>query len=629
MTWNSWSLLATAMVSVAAARGPRPGPTDGEVRSMHLVSSAGRAELVVSLKGAVSVKDFTLSDPARVVIDLNGAVLPADFKSGYDGVNRAGVVGMRVRQVNESTVRVVLVMDRLKPYTVEQKDDGVHVAFGADQSFMAWSTGSVAPMAAADQPDAKPVEARQSVTRPASRLATKAVVVEPVETAIEEPTTAPARELRGIGAVRPLYTPAQQRQEPRLTVSWDNASIQDVIAGFQAISGRSIILGKSIDVKVTAEIRDKPWPDAFKAILGAYGLSVQEVEGGILRVDAPETLAAIDSLEPRETAIVKINYASAGDMVGTVKGVLSKRGSVVADTGSNSLIISESRSQIPGIRDFVTGLDIRPPQIAIQAKIIFVDRTDVEQLGFKYDLATGNQFYNKVLQRGDPKKDGEPYLPGINVVDLGGNAISAIANADAFIASSALDLTYSIALGGFSLTSFLSALERVDLTDVQTEPVITTKDNKKASLLVGEEIPLRVVDASSLGGGAGQQPRATVQFKEVGIKLNVTPHVTNNRQVVLNIETERSAVKTLSAADLGFSIDKQHTQNEILVADGETAVIGGLTVTTVTRSKTGIPLLSSLPLIGSLFSFTSNTENRKDLIILVTPRIVDDQTPEN
>jgi type IV pilus assembly protein PilQ len=426
-----------------------------------------------------------------------------------------------------------------------------------------------------------------------------------------------------------VFSPTQQRQEPRLTVSWDNASIQDVIAGFQAISGRSIILGKAINVNITAEIRDKPWPDAFKAILGAYGLSVQEVEGGILRVDAPETLAAIDSLEPRETAIVKINYASAGDMVGTVKGVLSKRGSVVADTGSNALIITDSRTAIPGIRDFVTGLDIRPAQISIQAKIIFVDRTDVEQLGFKYDLGTGSQFYNKILQRPDPAKDGEPYLPGINVVDLGGNAISAIANADQFIASSALDLTYSIALGGFSLSSFLSALERIDLTDVQTEPVITTKDNKKASLLVGEEIPLRVVDASSIGGAAGQAPRSTVQFKEVGIKLNVTPHVTNNRQIVLQIETERSAVKTLSAADLGFSIDKQHTQNEILVADGETAVIGGLTVTTVTRSKTGIPLLSSLPLIGSLFSFSSNTENRKDLVILVTPRIVDDQGTEN
>jgi type IV pilus assembly protein PilQ len=253
----------------------------------------------------------------------------------------------------------------------------------------------------------------------------------------------------------------------------------------------------------------------------------------------------------------------------------------------------------------------------------------VEQLGFRYDLGTGGQFYNKIVQRPNPEEDFKPYLPGVNIVDLGGNAISAIGNADALVLSSALDLTYSIALGGFSLTSFLSALERIDLTDVQTEPVITTKDNKRASLLVGEEIPIRIIDASSIGGAGGAAPRATVQFKQVGIKLDVTPHVTNNRQIVLNIETERSAVKVLSAADLGFSIDKQTTKNEILVNDGETAVIGGLTVTTVTRAKTGIPLLSSLPILGSLFSFTSNTENRKDLIILVTPRIVDDAAQGN
>ena len=605
MTLSSWSLVATAFLSFAAAPiARRAEPTDGEVRAMRLVSAPGRAELVVQIKGAVSVKDMTLADPARIVIDVEGAVLPEAFTPSYDGVNRAGVIGMRVRQTDKSTVRVVLVMDKMKAYTVTKEEDGIRVSFGADQSFLAWSTGTI-------------------VAKAPSRSEPKVEIVEPAAEQSEE-IAAPATERR-LTRTGAAMTVNQQRQEPRLTVSWDNASIQDVIAGFQAISGRSIILGKAIDVKVTAEIRDKPWPDAFKAILGAYGLSVQEVDGGILRVDAPETLAAIDSLEPRETAVVKINYASAGDLVGTVKSIVSKRASVVADTGTNSLIISDSRSAIPGLVDFVRGLDIRPPQITIQAKIIFVDRTDVEQLGFKYDLATGQQFYNKILQRDDPTKDGAPYLPGVNIVDLGGNSISAVANADAFIPSTALDLTYSIALGGFSLTSFLSALERIDLTDVQTEPVITTKDNKKASLLVGEEIPIRVVDASSLGGGAGQSPRATVQFKEVGIKLNVTPHVTNNRQIVLQIETERSAVKTLSAADLGFIIDKQNTKNEILVGDGETAVIGGLTVTTVTRSKTGIPLLSSLPLLGSLFSFTSNTENRKDLIILVTPRIVDDQ----
>jgi type IV pilus assembly protein PilQ len=593
MISSFWSLLAAAFLSLT-------GPQDGEVRALSLVSAPGRADLVIQVKGAVAVQDMTLDDPARVVLDLSGAVLPADFKPNYDGVNRAGVVGMRVRQTGASTVRVVLVLDKLRPYTVKQAEDGIHVSFGADQPFVAWTAG----MPAAAEP-------------------TEHASVEPAAAPSAETETATPTAERRLARVRPLAV-TSQRQEPRLNVSWDNASIQDVIAGFQAISGRSIILGKAIDVRVTAEIRDKPWPEAFKAILGAYGLSAQEVEGGIIRVDAPETLAAIDSLEPRETAVVKVNYAASSDLISTVKNVLSKRGAVVADTGTNSLIITESRTQIPYIVDFVRGLDIKPPQIAIQAKIVFVDRTDTEQLGFKYDLATGNQFYNKIIQRPDPTKAGEPYQPGINIIDLGGNAISAIANADAFIQTPALDLAYSIALGGFSLTSFLQALERVDLTDVQSEPVITTKDNKRATLLVGEEIPVRIIDASSIGGAAGTAPRATVQFKEVGIKLNVTPHVTNNRQIVLNIETERSAVKILSAADLGFTIDKQNTKNEILVDDGETAVIGGLTVTTVTRAKTGIPLLSSLPLLGSLFSYTTNTENRKDLIILVTPRIVDD-----
>ena len=622
MTLSSWSLVATALLSFAASPpSTAVGPNDGEVRAVSLVSAPGRADLMIQVRGAVGVKDFTLSDPARVVIDLDGAVLPVDFRDAYDGVNRAGVVGMRVRQYAASTVRVVLVLDQAKPYTVEQGEDGIRVSFGAEQAFAAWSLGAaVAPVTVASAPPR--AEPKPQVVEPAQLAQVAVEEPKALTPPVESPKAEPVGE-------RTLVRAPMQRQEPRITVSWDNASIQEVIAGFQAISGRSIILGKNIAAQVTAEIRDKPWPEAFKAILGAYGLSAQEVEGGIIRVDAPETLAAIDSLEPRETAVVKVNYASAGDLVSTVNGVLSKRGKVVADTNTNSLIISESRSAIPGLVDFVRGLDIRPPQIAIQAKIIFVDRTDVEQLGFKYDLGSGSQFYNKIIQRPDPTKDGQNYEPGINVVDLGGAAISAISNADAFISSSALDLTYSIALGGFTLTSFLQALERVDLTDVQSEPTITTKDNKKASLLVGEEIPVRVIDASSIGGVAGQAPRATVQFKEVGIKLNVVPHVTNNRQIVLNIETERSAVKTLSAADLGFSIDKQNTKNEILVSDGETAVIGGLTVTTVTRAKTGIPLLSSLPILGSLFSYTTNSENRKDLIILVTPRIIDDTGTEN
>jgi type II secretory pathway component GspD/PulD (secretin) len=115
-----------------------------------------------------------------------------------------------------------------------------------------------------------------------------------------------------------------------------------------------------------------------------------------------------------------------------------------------------------------------------------------------------------------------------------------------------------------------------------------------------------------------------VQFKETGIRLTVTPHVTSNRQIAMELHTERSSLQELAAADLGFIFQTQKAENQLLVNDGETAVIGGLTVTQVTNTRTGIPLLSGLPIIGKLFSYSNNTENRRDLIILVTPRIIDD-----
>ncbi len=590
---HRWALAALAVTAAARPLPAAAPPAEGEVVAVSLVSAPGRAELVINTRGMVNVRDFTLSNPHRVVLDIAGATLATAAQPIYDGVARAGIVNVRVRQYTPTTVRVVLELDRPRAYQVEREDEGVHVTLGADETFLAWSTGV--------PPRPLPAEAA-SVRIPDDR---------------QMPTVA-----RSIGPSM------QQRAEPRITVSWDGAEISDVVSGFAALSGRTIILGKGVSGSVTAEIRDKPWSQAFQAILAAQGLSAQEMSGGIIRVDDPGQLAAIDSLEPLETRVVRINYARAGEIAHSVKGVMSKgRGEVLTDTASNSLILTDTKSRIQTVEDFAKGLDIRTPQVSIQAKIIFVDRTDIEQLGLKYDLGSRNQFFNKLVQRPDPfGEPGETYNPNVNIIDLGGNAVSAIANADATISGSAIDLVFSTALGGFSLTSFLSALERVELSDIQAEPVITTLDNKEADILVGEEVPVRIIDYSTgtAGGGAAGAPRATVQFKETGIRLTVTPHVTSNRQVLMSLRTERSAVKPLASADLGFSIDKQMTTNQLLVADGETAVIGGLTVTTVNRARNGVPLLSSLPLIGGLFSFTDNRENRKDLIILVTPRIVDD-----
>jgi type IV pilus assembly protein PilQ len=172
----------------------------------------------------------------------------------------------------------------------------------------------------------------------------------------------------------------------------------------------------------------------------------------------------------------------------------------------------------------------------------------------------------------------------------------------------------------YALSAFLQAVQTVNLADVQAEPVITTLDNTPADLLVGEETPVRVIDAGAAGAGGAV---AQVSLKETGIRLTVTPHVTNNRNVLLDLRTERSAIQVVAEADLGYNFSKQTAVNKLLVDDGETAVIGGLTLTQVDRTRTGIPFLMNIPGIGALFSFNRINERRRDLIILVTPRIID------
>ena len=567
------------------------GPGSGEVTAVSLAPAAGKTEVVIAVRGAVDVRDFLLSSPSRLVLDVVGATLSGTTATLYDGVKRGGVLNLRYSQFRPDIVRVVIDLEGPETYKVDRSSGAIRVSFSSGQAFQAWSS--------ADQLAAAPVAD---------------------DVAEDAPAVQPARKPElGIRSTAVLT----RADEPRITVTWDRASIADVVAGFAAFSGRTIILGKDVKGEVNAEIKNQPWPQAFQAVLATQGLSAQEMAGGIIRVDAPTALAALDSLEPLETSIVRINYAQAGSLANTVQSILTKnRGRVVADTGSNALILTDTRSRIASVTDFVRGLDVRTPQLSIQAKIIFVDRTDIEQLGIKYDLGSRTQFFNKLAQRKDPSSTtGGSFAKDVNIIDLGGNSVAAIGNANADIPGSALDVIFSTSIGGFALTTFLSALERTELADIQAEPVISTLDNRQADILVGEETPVRVIDANSSSSGTA---RANVQFKETGIRLTVTPHVTNNRQVLMQLHTERSAIQPLAAADLGFIFQKQKADNQLLVNDGETAVIGGLTVTQVTKTRSGIPLLGSLPIIGRLFSFNSDTENRRDLIILVTPRITDD-----
>lgn len=600
----SWLLLPALVAAAPASLRPLP---DATVTAVALSSGGGTARLAITVSGNVTVRESTLPDPARLVLDVQGATVASLGR--YDGLRRGRVTDVRVHQYAPDVVRIVLEMDRLPSYAVERAVPGVITIVFADEPFASWTAG---------EGGAKSVTALQAPIEPA---APSARVIRP--TSNQNPMSQ-AEDRFGSG-LRLTQTVAQaQGQDMRpISVTYDKTPIGDVLNQFSFFSGRSIVPGKGVSGDVSMTIINQPWPYAFEAVLAQQGLSAMEMRGGIIRVDAPGELAKLDSVEVLDTRQKRLNYAKAGDVANAIKGVLTKnRGVVLADSATNSLIITDTRTRMQSILEFVDQIDIRTPLVAIQAKLIYVDRTDLQQLGLKYDIGTSEQFFNKIVQRTDPLT-GQPFNPNVNVVNLGGNAVSAISNADALISGSALDLIFSTAIGGFSVTSFLSALERVELTDVEAVPLVHTLDNNEATIWSGEETPVRVIDASSFGQ-VNQAPRANVTFKETGIKLIVRPHVTANRQISMEIKAERSSIQPLAAADLGFTIPKQYAETRLLVNDGETAVIGGLTLTTVTRNRNGIPLLSGLPFIGGLFSYSENRENRKDLIILVMPRIVDD-----
>ncbi|MHB1224405.1 MAG: AMIN domain-containing protein [Gemmatimonadaceae bacterium] len=610
------------------ATGDAPSDATGAVRGISVVPASGRAEVVIAVEGTVTIRDFAVESPFRVVIDLRGARLgmPTD---AYDRVSRGGVRNVRLSQFDASTVRVVVDLDGRRDYSVVNVDGAIRVAINGGDDFTAWSSDGDLP---------------ETVVA----VATVGAVAVGMPGA-DQPFAddAPIRQQQAVRPVKPVVVAAPvQPQQRRITVNYEDADIRDVLAAFAAFSGRTIVTGRDVEGKVTAEIRNQPWDVALDALLNAQQLAKTEDPSGIITVDSYSNILLRQSSEPIVTRLVSVNYANAASLSESVRALLSRdcraaraaatepgqvtaggsdqqcpaRGQATADSATNTLLISEVPSRMAELLSYVKALDVRTKQVSIKGKLISVNRSATEQLGLSYDLGSTQGFSNRLAPRLDD--DGKT-IPGEFVVQLGGNALVGVANANRLYGqSSALSLIFSTVLGKFSLTSFLDALSEERLSDVQAEPTTTTMDNKKARLLVGQETPVRTVDYGS-ATTPGQAPRATVQFRETGIILEVTPHITNNRQILMDVYAEQSELQIVGG-DLGFFLPKRNVKTQVIVRDGETMAIGGLTQTQVTKIRSGIPILSKLPLLGRLFSQTETREDKQDLLILLTPHILDE-----
>ncbi len=637
--WRSAALAAmlsmpfTGRTADAAAVG-RETPPAGAVTSLSVVPAAGHADVVIAVDGpSIEIIDFTLESPHRVVVDLKGATLGMSARL-YDKVSRGGITNVRMAQWKPDIVRVVLDLDGPHEYTTVRGEHDVKISVNGPSDFAAWRIGGAHAAVVSD------VSVVSSAPVAAAAAAPAPVKMDP-----------PARREMPAKAA-PREAEPQGSQERSITVNFQDVDIRDVITSFASYSGRTIVVGKGVTGIVTASIKDQPWDVAMRSVLRSQGLSAVEDASGIITVDSYTNIAARAMVEPLSTHVIAVNYAKAATMAATVKSLLgagcggggaagaaaaaaaaggsgeggagagscSARGSASFDEKTNTVIVTDTPSRLADIESYIHDLDIRTPQVSIKAKIISVDRTATEQLGLSYDLGSANTFNNTLVTRFIDAAGTQP-VPGTYRVNLTGDGLAGVANATRqYQSTSALSLIYNMTLGGFNLTSFLDAMAQQQLTDVQAEPSVTTVDNKEALLFAGQNIKFLLTPPIVPGQIQATAPQ--IQSQDIGITLKVTPHVTANRQVLMDVFAEQEVLQSVTVA--GPQVAKRNSTNQVLVADGETAVISGLTQTQIVKNRTGIPFLMNLPGIGKFFSQSDSQETKQDLLILITPHIVDE-----
>jgi type IV pilus assembly protein PilQ len=568
---NRVLMIALALVCFALPAMAQVVPqAEPEVINFRIQAEGTSTQIVIQTTGAVRYRDEFQPLPPRLTVELLG-VDPAIALREYDDIFRGGVRHIVVSAPAPDRVRFDIYLSGVSSYAVYQEGADLHVTFdnpGSEFPAYVAVAGARGGDLVVTPPPAGGVVARRTTVRATD-----------YEDAVQVEAGLPG--IQG---------------EP-ITVTFQQADPRTVAQAFSAMTGRSIVVGQVPEnILITADIREEPWDEALVSIMRANGLDVRD-ENGIIRIDSVENIAKTEELIDLQTVVVQLNFIAADDVVSVVDPLKSTRGAIQADAKTNSLVISDVPERVGRIVGVIRQLDVQTPQVTIKAKIVFVNKVDLRELGVRWRAEN--------LQN-----------PTVDTHILGDTPGGELA--DPF-----LELSLGTLASGLNVGGLLQALEQRELADIQAEPQTTVLNNLPAEVFVGERTPIRVLDV----GAANAEARASVELIETGIILRVTPHITSTGQVLMNLQAERSGV-AVSDPEVGVTFNTQRATSQILVDDGETAVIGGLTVQDVSTLRTGIPILKDIPILGGLFRTERRRSEKRDLLIFVTPYIVPIDRPE-
>jgi type IV pilus assembly protein PilQ len=416
-----------------------------------------------------------------------------------------------------------------------------------------------------------------------------------------------------------------------------NFSNMEIRSAFKALaaSGRvDVVVAPNVaGQNVNLQLTDKTWQEAMLILCQMYSLKYL-VEDNYLYVQnvadfnksSVENAAALQqagSMAPLMRDIIKLKNAKAKDLEESVKGLLSPRGRINVVERNNALLIFDTHANIREIRAAVKDLDIETYQVNIQAQLIQVDADAMREVGVDWQFGVGGGSLTSLTANPGKLPTAKSDFSMIGTSNQSAQSASgsdASSNGSGSSGSSGSSIVGGVAGAttqfAFGLLNGNLAVAVANLVknlkgEVLAKPQITTIDNTEARIFMGEQVPIRVLDANG---------RQAIQLQDAGTSLTVTPHVTADGRVLLDLFPEKNSFRVDASA--GTILQKQSAKTTVVVSDGETVVIAGLTTKEETESETGVPLLKDIPLIGYLFKHTATVSRKRDLIIFVTPHIV-------
>ncbi|RPH56781.1 type IV pilus secretin PilQ, partial [bacterium] len=618
------------------AVAPAPsGVTATRLDAVEVLSAGGGAVIRIAGDGEFPYSTFALEEPERFVIDLQGVINRATRPT----VSVEGSVVERVRVAQfkpypQPVSRVVFDLRGQSVPVIERTADALVVSFPGTSvkpaaqapvtpasDISQASRGGAVEIEEEDAPEMPRSAAQEVQVTPASSAPATA---QPSDLALAQPAPPQSRpqsqttsvapglpvqsfEAKAVGETERVYV-----GEP-IDLKVTGADVTDVLRSFAAISGLNVVVQPGVTGTVTAELENVPWDQALEQILKINNLDY-ELDGNVMRIAPTEVLrkeaqekqqlAAAKALSvPLRTVYQRLSYADAAQVARILKqgqsSLLSQRGSVVVDRRTNALIIKELPQFMDSVISVVDLLDSPEPQVMIEARIIETTKRFNREIGIQWGFdgiasaATGNTtgliFPNNADVAGD--------------VNLGGNATAGV-----------LSLRLGNVLNTFQLDATLRAAESEGLITILSAPKVATLNNERASIQSGLQIPVQTIFNDTI----------TVQFINATLRLEVTPQVTAEGTILMDIDISKREPQFafLVQGSPNAPIATKDARTRLVVRDGGTAVIGGIYKVTADAGETRIPGIANIPLIGHLFKNRTRREENEELLIFITPRII-------